>query len=725
MADIKGTAAAETLAGGSSDDTIQGFAGADTLKGGGGADTLIGGADKDVLYGDAGNDVFLYSVASDIVAGEKLFGGADTDTLRLYAPQYSSPVDISGLILNSVEHLELGTRTTAIISPAQLAAFSTIQGEVQLSIGGTVTFSGAMESGNLNLANAATVFDASSCTSDLRVFAGAALSADDTITTGAGNDELSGLDGNDILHGGAGYDLLGGGYGIDQLYGDAGDDSLLISGEVGANGEIYDGGDGYDTLSCSGSGYKDLSEQTLRSIEKIYNLGYGDAVTLKIAQFDMTKELWGSFAVSDGGALKLSGKTLEQFTLTLSDAGNAVDGSFLKDTFYVTGGAGADKIRGGSGTNGLEGEGGNDKLYGNIGNDYLSGGEGRDALMGMGGNDIFNIAGANDVVMGEIIDGGEGNDRIQINTDQAVDLSGAKLSGIEQISTIYNTHVKLTLAQLALFADLPEMHYVLANAGTIVSKATIANTATFELSDLGNTLDLRFAKAGVVYTRGGAGADKLYNNGSGTVADMGGGNDVAFGMAGEDELHGGSGNDRLDGGADNDHLYGDDGADTIIGGSGEDRVDGGAGNDNLKGGDGNDHLIGGAGADTINGGNGADLILGSEGRDLMTGGAGADTFTFWPGDTGATRSGADRITDFRYDQGDRIDLTIATDADLTQPDEQVFTLISGAFTRPGQLHIVVSAGNTYIEGNVDFDLAADIVIRLDGTPVIGAADLIL
>ena len=88
---------------------------------------------------------------------------------------------------------------------------------------------------------------------------------------------------------------------------------------------------------------------------------------------------------------------------------------------------------------------------------------------------------------------------------------------------------------------------------------------------------------------------------------------------------------------------GGDGEDVLKGGAGRDKLFGMAGDDKLFGADGKDLLIGGAGNDTLFGGNG---------KDELTGGDDADVFGFLKGE-----KGIDFITDFNFDDGDRIDLT--------------------------------------------------------------------
>lgn len=96
-------------------------------------------------------------------------------------------------------------------------------------------------------------------------------------------------------------------------------------------------------------------------------------------------------------------------------------------------------------------------------------------------------------------------------------------------------------------------------------------------------------------------------------------------------------------------------------GSGNTTSVGTPGRDSLTGQDGNDTLFGLAGNDTLVGGQGNDALTGGSGKDTLTGGIGADRFIF----SGATRRAAmqtstitrgDRITDFRFNEGDKLQL---------------------------------------------------------------------
>ncbi|MFC5355600.1 DUF4347 domain-containing protein [Azospirillum himalayense] len=139
----------DLLAGGGGNDMLDGGTGNDTLIGDWGVDTMIGGDGDDVFYsgahdplpeadviqGGAGNDTFIIAAQSD--AGTVSFDGGDgTDTLRISSDNIADPenkittatpqIDISGMILTSVERLELtgSVRHTVTMTTAQANGFT-------------------------------------------------------------------------------------------------------------------------------------------------------------------------------------------------------------------------------------------------------------------------------------------------------------------------------------------------------------------------------------------------------------------------------------------------------------------------------------------------------------------------------------------------------------------------------------------------------------------------
>ena len=71
-------------------------------------------------------------------------------------------------------------------------------------------------------------------------------------------------------------------------------------------------------------------------------------------------------------------------------------------------------------------------------------------------------------------------------------------------------------------------------------------------------------------------------------------------------------------------------------------------------------LVGNGGHDTLIGGDADDILIGELGNDTLTGGGGADTFVF--SETGLAH--ADVITDYNFDEGDKIDLGALLDANF-------------------------------------------------------------
>ena len=171
--------------------------------------------------------------------------------------------------------------------------------------------------------------------------------------------------------------------------------------------------------------------------------------------------------------------------------------------------------------------------------------------------------------------------------------------------------------------------------------------------------------------QGGSGADTI-DGGNGTNYLRGNdGNDVIRGGTGFDDIngnkgndtgYGGAGNDWVVGGQDQDLLYGEDGNDIVYGNMGADTCYGDAGADTIRGGQNDDVLFGGAGADWLSG---------DRGSDTMTGGTGADTFHTWG------EAGVDRVLDFNYSEGDRVQIDLGTTYNAIQSGSDVVISMGG------------------------------------------------
>lgn len=200
-------------------------------------------------------------------------------------------------------------------------------------------------------------------------------------------------------------------------------------------------------------------------------------------------------------------------------------------------------------------------------------------------------------------------------------------------------------------------------------------------------------------------------------AHVGNGNDLAnrmVGAGGDDVLHGLGGDDFIQGAAGADVIYGDDGNDDLRADAGADQLWGGAGNDILSGGD---------GADTLNGGAGNDVIEGGAGNDHLWGGAGSDIFRFR--DEVVVAHDADEIFDFSRGS-DVIDLR-SIDAKVGGTSNDSFSLIgSQAFHHvAGELQIKTYGDGVKISGDVNGDGVADFSILVHGVSALSAGDLYL
>lgn len=332
-----------------------------------------------------------------------------------------------------------------------------------------------------------------------------------------------------------------------------------------------------------------------------------------------------------------------------------------------SGGSGNDVLIGGAEADSLFGAAGADTLTGNGGNDTLDGGDGADRLIGGLGNDLYVTNSSADVV---------------------VEASG---QGMDTVMT--------SAATYALTAEVE----------VLIATNSIAHSL------IGNALANRIA--------GNAGADTI---GSGA------GNDTVDGGSGIDSLGGGAGDDliivtagdltweRSGGGMDT--VQATTGTGYTLGAnvevlalSGATLLNGtGNGLANIVIGNGNANLLaGGGGNDVLEGGAGRDTLDGQAGQDTLLGGAGADQFSF-SRRTDTASTAPDRIADFNFAEGDRINLS-AIDANSRVSGDQAFAYIDGgAFTgAAGQLRVVSSGTNTWLaSGDQNGDKVADFSITI-------------
>lgn len=260
-----------------------------------------------------------------------------------------------------------------------------------------------------------------------------ALSYDDWLSGGAGNDTLNGGIGTDTLIGGSQGDTLLGDGGNDHLHGGAGENGIsLIMSFYDENGLRYDqfgnllgedddyliGGLGMDTLVGS-AGHDTLaggeSDDVLDggSGSDVLFGNQGDDTLSGGAQFDLLEGGDGADGL-DGGS-----------------GDDVLDGGMGND--QLTGGSGNDTLLGADGTDNLAGGSGDDSLLGEDGNDVLKGGSGDDHLIGGAGNDSLDGGSGNDLLTGgdglNRLRGGSGQDTL-IGGDDSDNLNGGSQNDV-------------------------------------------------------------------------------------------------------------------------------------------------------------------------------------------------------------------------------------------------------------------------------------------------------
>ncbi|PIE07140.1 MAG: hypothetical protein CSA74_08985 [Rhodobacterales bacterium] len=263
----------------------------------------------------------------------------------------------------------------------------------------------------------------------------------DMLNGGFGNDELYGGVGDDVLYGRQGWDLIEGGDGNDQIRGGEGEDGLF-----GENGDdkIW-GGNGVDLLS-GGNGNDELRAGNGddgvfggSGDDKLWG-GAGDDTMVGCAGNDEIRGGNGDDLVVGGSGDDVAYGGAGNDTL-IGGVGQFAehDGpSSPTDNDMLFGGDGDDEIFGNAGDDLLRGDNGNDEIWGGAGNDRIGGGQGNDLLRGETGDDvirggtgedrIFGGAGNDDISGGKDNDwasGGEGDDIVRGNLGNDV-LSGGE-----------------------------------------------------------------------------------------------------------------------------------------------------------------------------------------------------------------------------------------------------------------------------------------------------------
>ena len=529
-------------------------------------------------------------------------------------------------------------------------------------------------------------------TNDAETLTGTLLG--DTITGFGGDDILYGLAGNDILYGGDGLgtvfadddDQLYSGGGLDRLFGELGNDTLVIDGVV-ANGSLFDGGGGTDTLLLKPNA---AAAPNPFGLQTTYNLFFSTILSTEQLQFDTQAgnhiqaqfflsavPASGITAFSASGITELvGGGGRDLVSLLLTPASNP-PGSYTMPAMSFTnwdntgafyrgeldlvsltvaqGGNYTLNARDNFGSaQGLLGGSGNDTLNGSNGVEFLNGEAGVNQHYGNGGDDtlvIINSAATAFTGADSLFDGGEGVDTFGVGGP--VNFQGTMVSiervFLDPVNPPFKLAPHLTLTGATL-AALPH-DLILEGKGALTVNMTpgTAYDATGFIITAGSV---------IATTVNGSTANDLIKPGptpeavdgrdgrdtaqfSGNLAD----NTVSAGANGS-VLIGSDSLINVEQFAFADSTYRWDGTrmidltqhlgngadvvdgtgldDVLYGERGGDTLSGLAGDDRLSGGQGDDRLFGGGDRDLLSGGQGDDYLSGGDGDDLLVGGKGSD-----------------------------------------------------------------------------------------------------
>ncbi|MEQ9330901.1 DUF4347 domain-containing protein [Thalassobaculum sp.] len=554
-------------------------------------------------------DAITFSVGNVTYTGT-LTGEATTgDTLSL-----ADGANIAGGTITAIGTLDVASGATVTMTEAQHDAFTTITGTGTNKIVITTATNGLtgdadIEQYQLSSANSFTL--------------GA---AGQTITGSAGDDTInvSTLTATGTISGGAGTDTLvmGNGSSIAGATVSTFENLSLASGAsvtmTAAQHAQFSGtitAAGTETVNVTGDG----AFTTLANVET-YSVGDDstnartitvgaagtsvsatsgtDAVTFDLGTLTYTGTITGEGTVNDTLSLG-NGASIAGGTITAVENLTLASGASVTMTLSQLAGFTGTVTAAGTETVTLSGD-GNFSTVANI-ESYVLGDSSTDArtititnaghsATATSATDAVTFDTGTLTLTGTITGEGTVNDTLSIGN--TANISGATISGIENLTLATGGSFTMTAAQLNGFT------------GTV----TAAGTETVTLSATGSIASASLTAIETIATSADAGAQTITLTAAQatgktlTAGDTGQDHFVVTGSAGSQAITGSAGADTIDGGADADTVIGGDGADVLSGADGADVISGGAGFDTLVGGAGNDTFTGSTGdfnGDTI------------------------------------------------------------------------------------------------------------------------------
>jgi Ca2+-binding RTX toxin-like protein len=508
------------------------------------------------------------------------------------------------------------------------------------------------------------------------------------------------------------------------LRGGLGNDIISLNGNLAdVAGEVFDGGEGTDTLELFGQGNPshNLRNDSITSIEALTlldpDLNGSRTILLTASHFGMT-----GIASNAVVNLDIFNDTTETFDILMGTETSLdlADLAFANITttarVLITGDADAETITGSAI---------NDTIRGGAGGDNMNGGEGTDDTVDYTGSTSVNVnlflntatgghATGDFISNFENVIGSSQSDTIAGDSNANI-LSGGLGTGDLITYASSNAFVNVNLTTNVVSGGFAQGDTISGFERVIGSAFDdfLAGTVFANLMAGGSGNDTIFGDAGADNLTGGNGFDTLDHTASSAgvtinlltntssggnaqgdiigsferVNGSSGGVDVLTGNTAANILRGNGGNDFIEGGAGADTLDGGAGsADTLVYTSSNAAVTVNIGLNTASGGhaqgdiiSGFERLTGSTFGDTLTGTGGTNILKGGLGNDSLTGGAGFDTFVF---DTAIGATNIDTITDFNVPQ------------DTIQLDNLIFTALTDGALNATQFGFAATADTT-------------------------------
>jgi Ca2+-binding RTX toxin-like protein len=696
---VSGTAGNDLLWGTYGADVIKGFAGYDEIHAGPGDDRVEGGDQRDFLDGGFGNDMVFGDGGDDSLGdwaggNDQLFGGEGKDRLSVNreGATAASAVVLDGGADNDV--LDFSSDGRGIDSALLIGGEG--NDDLYSRGAGTIVFDAGTGNDYVDIDNSSGLY---------------------TITLGAGYDQV----------------YLGRYADYRPGVGDVFDTRLEITDF--APGQLGPGTDVLffrDYLAAALTGWDGVADPFAAGFLELRQDG-SDAV-IRI----------DSDGLSGGDSFR------EFIRLANVDAGTLTAYN-LNDlrSLAIAGGAADDVITAGAGNHRIEGRGGDDRLTGGEGDDIVDGGDGNDLLffleggsdtgIGGAGNDVFLFGSTMDGL--DVVDGGGGSDQIALQGGVAFTF-GTGVVGVESIGLLSGGDTRFGAPGGLLHSYDITTRDVNVAAGVVLTvdgaKLRAGENLTFNGSAETDGSFFIYGGRGVDTLTGGSkndtflfgsdnhfGASDVVNGGAGIdQLALRGSYSLTFGagqLIGIESIGLLSAQDTRYGALGTSYSYNLTMNDTNVAAGVQMTVDGAK----LRGtetlvfegsaeSDGSFRVFGGANGDIIAGSQNGDVLQGNGGADQLTGGGGADTFRYAKA-TDSVAGSADHILDFASGT-DRIDLS-KIDANTGLAGDQAFSWIgSAAFSGvEGQLRAYQSGSDWFVEGDMNGDSVADLVIQVSVT----------